>query len=209
LLGLLRGRSVWQQNLGWLLSLLIVGLIQYPHGRYLVQEIDSFEYAAWLYSSGEIGIQNGRTPRAGNRFTPEYVFTFDSFFEARELSYHRPLVPIAADTELARCAGEWQQQAGDLAFRGQAKTLRYFPEHSLSYWTRSLRLMAGEQLLVRMNPRPPEQPVALELIGEPFSGWSGPVGDFPPSDFAILVAEQPWGDKAICKVPLEQLLSAN
>ncbi len=212
LTGLARYSSLWRQNLCWFLLLVLVCLLQYPQGRYLAQESASFEYAAWLFSVGEAEVQNGQSPRAGNRFIPEYIFNFDDIFAAKGLTYHQPITLTPAHGVEPSCGGSWNIQVGDPVFRRRVKVVRYTPDLALGYWTRSLRLMAGEQLLVRMNPRWGEQPTALELAGEPALGWSGPLRDYDPIGSALstgeltgkLVAELPWADRVICQVQLDR-----
>lgn len=199
----------WCQNILWTTMLAITLLIQHPQGRYLDEEVASFEYAAWLFSLGESRTADGHAPTIGNRYSPEYVFSFDPIFSAGQLSYHRRVrVPIVPEN-LSACVGEWSVTMVDTAYPGRHKVLRFEPGFAVSDWARGLLLITKSGQLARLNLRTGEHPAVLGLSGTLAGDWSGPLGSLHSAGHAVLLANLPWGYRPLCQLNVTEQLPAS
>ena len=179
----------WIKMLGVLLLAII---LQHPGGRYLQQEIQSAEVAARLYSEGERSHLNGGRPMAGNRFTPEYVFSFDAFFAERALAYRVDRARPGLGVDVPVCA------AGKVSFINDVMTVGVGAPW---FWlSRSVSVYDQQGYLSRLSPSHLGTFSPLSLLRPQLNPWQGQVSGEGASLPLVLVLEHPWGETPWCSI---------
>jgi len=179
----------WIKMLGVLLLAMIV---QQPGGRYLQQEVQSAEVAARLYGEGEQHHINGSQPRAGNRFTPEYVFSFDAFFAERALAYRVDRARPALGVGVPVCT------AGRVTLVDDVMTVDVGAPW---FWlSRSVSVYDQRGYLGRLSPSHLGTFSPLSLLRPRLNPWQGRVASAGLSSPLVLVLEYPWGQVPWCHI---------
>lgn len=161
------------------MALLLVAVLalQYPSGRYLEQEIGSFETAARLYAGGEKPFLRPKRDGRARRFKPEYVYSFDSLFTANQLAYARPEALPAGVGDNKPCSPEaFIFRTGEGPRSGLSSVRLRLPE-PLSWLARDVVLSRGGRLLVRLHAEHVGEFSALSLLASEGSEWRGIIKD--------------------------------
>jgi hypothetical protein len=161
-----------------------------------------------LFSLGESQVADGQTPTAGNRFSPEYVFSFDSIFSEGQLSYHQPVIVPGVPEKMPSCLGEWSLTMDDTAYPGRHKILRFKPGFAVSDWARGLLLVTRSGQVARLDPHVGDHPSMLGLSSQAVDDWSGPMGGLHNARYAVLVENLPWGYRSLCQLDIAEQLPA-
>lgn len=202
--GLLLGLKQRLGDLGWLLLVALLALalvLQRPAGVYLKQEIQNTEAAAGLYVLGEQAHLAGQAPTAGNRFTPEFVFTFDDFFREHQLAYRVP-TPLPDDlADVGECMPEdVKVSSGPDDQAGKLFVDVNIPAPGM-WWTRTVILYSDNKLVGRLAPVHDGDFSPPSLLKSRFNNWRGTVAgeSVAPDRELILALERPLGAVPWCK----------
>jgi hypothetical protein len=200
--GLLLGLKQRLGDLGWLLLVALLALalvLQRPSGVYLKQEIQNTEAAAGLYILGEQAHLAGQRPTAGNRFTPEFVFTFDDFFREHQLAYRVPTPLPDGLAEVGECLSEDVKVSS-----GQAGQLLVDVNIAApgKWWARTVIVYSDNKLVGRLAPVHDGDFSPPSLLKTRFNNWRGTVAgeSVAPDRELTLALERPLGATAWCKL---------
>jgi len=197
LLGLKPRLGRWAYLL--LATLLILAVtLQRPAGGYLSQEIQNMEVAGSLFTIGEQAQRTGLRPKAGNRFTPEFVFTFDELLRDRQLAYRAPIELPDGLADVQQCSPTEVQMntaAGQLII----KVSRDLPA---AWWSRSITVYRGNSLVGRLGPLHKGDFRPFSLLNPRLNSWQGTVSIGREADAydLTLVLQQPLGTTAWCEL---------
>jgi hypothetical protein len=178
--------------------LILAPSLQRPSGAYLSQEIESMESAGSLFITGERAALSGQRPKAGNRFIPEFVFTFDELFRDRQLAYRAPIELPAGLADVPQCTPTEVQvkaAAGQLIINVSLD----LPE---AWWSRSITLYRGNSMMGRLGPQHKGDFTPLSLLNPRLNSWQGtvPIGADSGTRELTLVLQQPLGTTVWCKL---------
>lgn len=155
------------------ISLAVVTLLIVPGGHYLKQEILSVEYAAKLYAGGETPALRSKVGKKMLHFKPEYVYSFDAFFDKYELAYYAPEEvanhldkPPECDIEKIGATLSKSRKKGFKKIEGQLVG-------PLALMSRDVLIYKDDQLAARLTPRHGGDYSPLALLNPAYNSWLG------------------------------------
>ena len=188
------------------LALVALALVQQaPAGSYLREEIQSAESAARLFNRGRLAQSRGLSPTPGNRFTPEFVYSFDAYYVKNQLAYRAPAAPVAGLDQLAACA-----RGAVRLSRGPVQGFPEFPRETAprtataefgvprGWAIRAVLLYQGEQLVGRLSPVHQGEYRPHTLLSAHNTRWQGLVLPAARGEFSVLL-ETATGIEAWCR----------
>jgi hypothetical protein len=203
LLGLKPRLGRWAYLLLAMLLILALGL-QRPSGGYLSQEVQSMESAGSLFNTGERAGLDGQSPKAGNRFTPEFVFTFDELFRDRQLAYRAPIEPPAGLADVPRCTPTEVQ----VSAAANHLNLDVSLDLPAAWGSRSVVLYSNNTQVGRLGPIHEGGFRPLSLLNPRLNHWQGTasIGGDAGAGEVTLVLQQVWGASAWCRLAVPAAL---
>ena len=201
--GLLLGLKPLFGRWGYLLLVALLALaltLQRPSGGYLSQEIQSMEAAGSLFIIGERAGLSGQKPQAGNRFRPEFVFTFDDLFRDRQLAYRAPMAMPEGLADVRQCSPTEVQVSVNVDQVGIDARL----DPPQAWWSRSIVLYRGNSRVGSLGPLHVGGFSPFGLLNPRLNRWQGTItiGAGAGRQELILVLQQPLGTTAWCKIAL-------
>ena len=174
-----------------------------PNGNYLKQEINSAEYAAKLYMTGERAQLRNTVSNKLARFTPEFVFSFDDFFAEYQIAYRVSLAapdPALTTTECNDAGLSFSfrdaNKKGVQSIQGRIETLQAFT-------TREMTLFSGGELVGRLYPQHSGDFAPAALLQRKHNHWRGLLETAKITDGeAVLVATTIFSRRPLCRLVL-------
>ncbi|MCZ6829301.1 MAG: hypothetical protein O7F73_06890 [Gammaproteobacteria bacterium] len=206
--GLLMGQKPRTGVGGAVLFTALVGLawaLQLPTGDYLRQEIQSAEAAARLFNRGQLAHLHQSRPTAGNRFTPEFVFSFDAYFEQHQLAYRAPVASPAGlasaepcDPESVKLEFATIQEIKEFAAGVEAQAVSASLTTPAARLSRAVVLYQGENLAGRLSPVHQGDYRPRSLLDPENTRWQGIAVPAGERDWT-LVLQGATGASVLCK----------
>lgn len=167
----------------------LVWLLIVPGGDYLEQEIESLETAARLYAGGESPVLRPEVNRKLLRFLPEYVYSFEPFFQPRQLTYTHAPDQLSPATEPRPCAFGQPDLVFSASDRQALADLTGSLRGLLNLLARDILLFDNGQFYARLNPEHQDKVTPWRLVSGTGTTWVGSVERVrvPPADLQVRV----------------------
>lgn len=147
-----------------------------PLGNYLKEEVLSVEQAGKLYAAGEKPRLRPRVNHKLLRFTPEYIYSFEKLFKARDLAYYRRTKAVQWLQYPIECE-DWVLKIEPLPDkRTAANSLQATLPPMLAIFTRDLLILKQQKAVARLYPRHLGDYTPLSLITPSDNSWTGHIG---------------------------------
>ena len=169
-------------------------------GLYLKEEIESVEAAATLYRQGEAAHQAGASPPAGNRFSPQYIFSFDALFKSRNLTYRSNHGDLSGRGAPGSCR-QSQANIGITESGDGTLAMKVSLPWRLAMVTRDILVLRDGEFATRLQPSHlgNYSPLALASAGE--NAWTGRMSNtVSPENNLFLLMETPIGLWGLCRL---------
>jgi len=187
-----------------LMTLVLVTLnaLLRPGGSYLEQEILSVELAAALYTGGETPSLKEKINKKLLRFKPEYVYSFDDFFTARELAYKNPVRPLKTNTGLKDCDPQTIAIAFSPSSRPGFVTIESQIHGLPGYLTRDLLVFSNGRLAARLVPEHRGDYSPMGLLHPSANHWVGHIKNQASRRLKLELQGNTLGNRFFrCKIP--------
>jgi hypothetical protein len=203
----LRAKLSAGANCGLMAAIVVsLWLLLVPAGRYLQEEIIGVETAAQLYAAGETPALRSKAGKKLLRFSPQYVYSFDSLLQSRKLAYAQPIGIDDKAGSLSLCSSKTVSFSVRAVDKSGFSPIRADIHGISSLLTRDILVTEGGRLLARLYPVHKGDYSPYDLIRQASNVWQGHIDTRGASQGRVQVTRKLIADFSLnCALPWQAL----